>query len=438
VILTKELVNTMVRRVKRRVGESVSWGWNNMVPQILFFLTTYLILTIKIWDSSQRTGDTIFWVYGITVTAYLFSRFAIAYFYSPKYPEDTTYQPTVSVIVPVKNEEDAIRKTLDYIFSANYPQDKLDVFVINDGSTDNTWEKIQEAMAIYPELKAINWSQNRGKRMAMTEGIRRSKADIVVMIDSDSFIMRDSILKIVQDFRDPQVGAVCGHSEVYNSGTNLLTKMQAVRYYVAFKVLKAAEDIFDSVTCCSGCFSTYRRSDVLKIIDEWSNQTFLKEKCTYGDDRSLTNYLLPFSKIKYNSEALAYTIVPDSWDKYLRQQLRWKKSWIRESIRASRIMYKKHPIQALSFYLGVILPFLAPLIIFRNFIFLPATRHAIPIFYILGIIAMSFLYGAYYLINTKDRLWIYGVAFAFVNMLISIWQLPYAALTLKNTNWGTR
>jgi hyaluronan synthase len=428
----------MVRRAKHKVERSISGAWNTLIPHALFFITAYLILTVKIWDNGHLTEDTVFWIYGIAVTIYLGSRFLIAYFYEPRFEADTGYRPTVSVIVPVKNEADVICETLQHIFASNYPEKKLDVIVINDGSTDNTWEKIQEAVAIYPQLKAINWEQNRGKRMAMKEGIERSNADIVIMIDSDSFVMRDGILQIVQDFRDLRVGAVCGHCEVYNRSTNYLTKMQAVRYYVAFRVLKAAEDIFNSVTCCSGCFSAYRRHYVLKVIDKWSNQTFLREKCTYGDDRSLTNYLLPFSKIKYNSEALAYTIVPDKWDKYLRQQLRWKKSWIRESLRAMLIMYKKHPVQSISFYLGIILPFLAPVIIVRNFIFVPAFRHSTPLFYALGLVTMSVLYGAYYLIKKRDRLWIYGVAFAFINIFVTVWQLPYAVLTLRNTSWGTR
>ncbi len=428
----------MLTRTGRKARKSVTWAWNMLLPQALFFMTAYLILTIKIWDNSQRTGDTIFWLYGLAVTAYLSSRFVIAYFYEPNYVSDTRFRPTVSVIVPVKNESEVIRKTIDHIFASSYPEDKLDVFVINDGSTDDTWEKIEEAMAVYPELKGINWAENRGKRMAMVEGIQRSNSDIVVMIDSDSFITTNGIINIVRGFKDWKVAAVCGHSEVYNRGTNLLTKMQAVRYYVAFRVLKAAEDVFNSVTCCSGCFSAYRRSHVLEVLDDWSNQTFLGEKCTYGDDRGLTNFLLTNYKVKYDSEAVAHTIVPDDWHKYMKQQLRWKKSWIRESLRASRFMYKKHPIQAISFYLGIILPLFAPVIVIRNFVFLPLFRHTVPGYYALGLISMSFLYGAYYLIRTRNRLWIYGVAFAFINMFLSIWQLPYAALTMKNTSWGTR
>ena len=71
-----------------------------------------------------------------------------------------------------------------------------------------------------------------------------------------------------------------------------LTKMQAVRYFVAFKVVKAAESLFNAVTCCSGCFSAYRREAVMPHLEWWEDQTFLGVESTFGDDRSLTNCVL--------------------------------------------------------------------------------------------------------------------------------------------------
>ena len=68
--------------------------------------------------------------------------------------------------------------------------------------------------------------------------------------------------------------------------------MQAVRYFVAFKVVKAAESVFSAVTCCSGCFSAYRREAILPHLDWWEHQTFLGRPSTFGDDRSLTNCVL--------------------------------------------------------------------------------------------------------------------------------------------------
>ena len=99
--------------------------------------------------------------------------------------------------------------------------------------------------------------------------------------------------------------------------------MQDVRYYVAFRVLKAAESVFGAVTCCPGCFSAYRRQCVLPVLDRWLNQRFLGVRATFGDDRSLTNFLLRHYKVIYSSTAVATTVVPETHAQFLRQQLRW-------------------------------------------------------------------------------------------------------------------
>ena len=74
-----------------------------------------------------------------------------------------------------------------------------------------------------------------------------------------------------------------------NTYTNSLTKMQSVRYYIAFRIMKAAEGYFDAVTCLSGPLSCYRKDLVLAHKEAWLHQTFLGQKATFGDDRSMTN-----------------------------------------------------------------------------------------------------------------------------------------------------
>ena len=173
------------------------------------------------------------------------------------------------------------------------------------------------------------FAKNKGKREAMAAGARRGRGEILLYVDSDSFLRRDAVRKIVQGFADPEVAAVSGHTDVANAHANMLTRMQDVRYYVAFRVMKAAESVFGAVTCCPGCFSAYRRSSVLSILDRWLHQRFLGVQATFGDDRSLTNFLLRRYKVIYSADAVAVTIVPEHHLKFLKQQLRWKKSWLR-------------------------------------------------------------------------------------------------------------
>jgi len=405
-------------------------GW------IIFYLTLYLILVYKIITLDQIKDSIVWGTYSILITFYILSRFLIAYFRIP--PEENGYEPSISFVIPAKNEEKVIFETIARIYQSNYPRHKFEVIAINDGSTDETLREMLRAKRIYPLLKIVNWKKNKGKRYGMATGILRAKNEIVIFVDSDSFIDSNSVRPLVKYFVNKSVGAVAGHADVYNANNNFLTKMQAVRYYISFRIYKSAESVFGCVTCCSGCYSAYRREYVLEYLDQWLNQKFLGASCTYGDDRSLTNFLLRKYKIVYAEEAKAYTIVPDNLKQYFRQQLRWKKSWTRETLRACFFMWKKNPIAAFSFYLGFILPFAAPIVVFRALIWYPMIFYQIPIYYLMGIFMMNFFYGVYYYLKTHKKFWFVGSMLVLFYGIILIAQMPYAVLTIRDPKWGTR
>ena len=95
-------------------------------------------------------------------------------------------------------------------------------------------------------------------------------------IDSDSFVDPEAARELVKYFVHDDVAAVAGHAYVANANENFLTKMQAVRYFVAFKAYKAAEALFGVVTCCSGCCSAYRRSYMNEVMEQWLVKNFLE------------------------------------------------------------------------------------------------------------------------------------------------------------------
>lgn len=414
-------------------------GW------VVFWLLVYLIFVIKL-ISLKELGDTnlIFSMYGLLVSSYILSRFGLAYFYDPQEAAfDLTYQPTASFGVPTKNEGDKIYEVIMQIAYSKYPKEKFDVIAINDGSTDNTLSEMhrarKDAAKLGVHVDVVDWTTNRGKRDGMAECARRSGKEILVYIDSDSIVERDCLPNIVKYFSNPEVGAVAGQAFVANENTNLLTKMQSVRYYVAFKAYKSAEALFGSVTCCSGCCAAYRRDYVMQVLDEWQNQTFMGVRCTYGDDRSLTNFFLEKGwKAVFAPDATSRTYVPDNMKQYLRQQLRWKKSWLRETTRATKFMWRRHPIMAISFYLGWFLPLMAPIIAVRALIWYPYSTGHFPLGYLLGLALIAIVWGLYYYIETKDRLWILGAFSTTFYSLLLLWQLPYAMLTIRDSRWGTR
>jgi hyaluronan synthase len=387
-------------------------------------------------------ADPLLGVYSVVVCVFILSRFGFSLFYRSGTAGVTTeLEPTVAVVMPAFNEEDAIANSIRALLAVNYPDEKLAVVVVNDGSTDGTMRQILSVAEGEPRVQVIDFEHNRGKRAAMAAGIRATDAEIIAFVDSDSVLTREALRVVVQGFADSRVGAIAGHAEVLNSRESWITRMQAVRYFVAFRVCKAAESIFGAVTCCSGCFSAYRRIAIMPALERWEGQRFLRRPATYGDDRSLTNFVLRDWKVRYESQALSHTIVPAHFRVFLRQQLRWKRSWTRESLIAARFIWKKHPLAAVWAYLGVVLPLIAPVIAGRSLIWQPIAAGAgAPLIYMLGIYAMAMVYGLYYGLQhgRYDTLWVFGVLFVFFYLAFLIWQTYYAILTARNPSWGTR
>jgi hyaluronan synthase len=357
------------------------------------------------------------------------------------FKNDEVYEPTVSFVIPCKNEEQAIRKTITKCFAADYPSEKLEVIIINDGSTDNTGAVLRELKNEYPRLQIVDWSVNKGKRHAMAEGFRLAKGEIVVQLDSDSYIHPPTFRKLIEPFKNHTVGAVCAHADPENADTNILTKMQAAYYYMSFRILKAAESTFASVFCCSGCSSAYRKEIIVPILDQWLKEKFLGLPVTWGDDRSLTNWVLRRNyKTIYTDEAQAYTICPTGAKQFLKQQARWKKGWFVNSIFASKFIVLKQPFVAFTYFFPLIfITLITPFMAVRAFVYNPLVRGVSPIFYIFGVLLVSGLLVVYYrYTNRENKYWPYIFIWSIINMLFLSFILFFALGTIQNRKWGTR
>jgi len=381
-----------------------------------------------------------FGVYSVCVASYILSRFVFSLFYRSR--PDAGHEPRIAIVMPSFNEAGAIANSLRALLAVDYPAEKLELIAVNDGSTDST---LQEMQAVAREsggrVRVIDFPENRGKRAAMAAGIRDSTAEVVAFVDSDSVVAPDALRKLVQPLADPCVGAVCGHANVLNVGDTWLTRMQAVRYFVAFRVVKAAESVFSAVTCCSGCFSAYRREAIMPRMDWWENQRFLGVESTFGDDRSLTNCVLRDWKVVYEKNAVSHTIVPSTFRGFVTQQTRWKRSWTRESLLVARFIWRKHPVAAFFTYLSIVLPLLAPAAALHAIVWGPiAHGGTLPLVYIAGIYALAMVYSLYYVLfqDEYSLVWLYGVLFVFFYLGIMLWQTYYAIATCRTAQWGTR
>ncbi len=403
-------------------------------------ITGILLLSLAIYF--QLTNIEHYWyaplvnLYSLVVGFFIITRFFLSAFYSA--PPDVGYEPMVTVVVPCRNERDSIAKTIARIYREGYPHAKLEVIVVNDASTDDTLTEMLKAQARYPSMVIVDFEKNRGLSHGMAVSALLARGEILVYVDSDTFLLPGAVRKVVQGMADPRVGGVAGHTDVENYSVNLLTKMQDVRYYVSYKVMKAAESLFGAVSCLPGCFSAYRKSCVLHVLDKWVNEKFMGRYGDFGDDRSLTNFILRDYRLVYDDEALATTIAPEHWGKYIRQQVRWTRSWVREIFVASLFMWRKHPAAAIAWYAMMLLPVIEPIVMVQALVVGPIMYGQMTSFYIFGILAITLVWSLYFYEKTGRRHWWTGIIFTFTYALFFSWQVYYALATMRRTKWGTR
>jgi len=417
---------------------------NYFFALFVFILILSLVFLYKIIYFLHAEGFSLWYVYSFLAGVFLISRLPLSFIHddadihSHEVNKEYIY-PNVSIVIAAKDEEESIYKTIQACMESDY-KGNIECIVVDDGSTDKTYSEMQRAGQLWKgKVLPISLGVNKGKREAMSEGILQSKNEIIVFVDSDSFLYPNAIQILTQHFSDKKVGAVSGNTGVANHCINTLTKMQSIRYAISYDIFKSAESLFGVVTCCPGCFSAYRREAIMPILSSWRNQMFMGTRSTFGDDRSLTNFVLRHWRIAYCESAKAITIVPEKYMKFLKQQLRWKKSWIREGFVSSSFMWKKHPVASLSFYINLILPTLGPIVV--GWVIYMTIFHYNPFFlltFLLGVITMGSLFGAFLYIIQKEKYWLYMPIFSIFYTLVMIWQMPYAILTLKKTHWGTR
>jgi hyaluronan synthase len=359
--------------------------------------------------------------------------------------EEDAAWPSVSVIVAALNEEASVGKAIDSIFASNYPQDKLEVICVNDGSTDLTYQYMLRAELTYGErLKVVSFKKNLGKRKALYVGYKKAKGDVIVTIDADGAVGRAALRNVVVPLmNDGRVGAVSGRVAVLNERDNFLTRMLAVRYSVSFDFGRAYQSVFGTVVCCPGALTAMRKDLLEKIVHEFMHQKFLNQPCTHGEDRALTTLILRSGyDVKYQSNAVVYTNVPRGFRQMNRMYVRWTRSYLRESVFLGRFIFsrekKRHRVLPVIDF--VFLNFLHPFHLFSLGLIVYA--FAVNPLFMLRHLALlpiaSLMLSLYYLRTNKSLRFLYGIPYGFIAVFFLWWIVPFSVLTMKNQSWVTR
>ncbi|HEV7920856.1 MAG TPA: glycosyltransferase [Thermoanaerobaculia bacterium] len=232
------------------------------------------------------------------------------------YEEVLDRYPFVSIIVPAFNEAEVIQASLASLLELRYPY--YEIIAVDDGSSDGTYEKMREFEGNHYGVRVqVFRKENSGKADTLNYGIRRSRAPIVVCMDSDSRLTPDALRYAVRHFHDPNVGAVAGNVKVINRH-NIWTKLQALEYIEGLNIVRKAQAFFRTVNVIPGPIGIFRRSAV-EASGGYSSDTF-------AEDFDMTVKILAEGwRINYEPKAVAFTEAPEELLDIIKQRYRWSR-----------------------------------------------------------------------------------------------------------------
>ena len=241
--------------------------------------------------------------------------------------------PLVSVIVPAYNEEKVILETIDSVIGLDYPKDKLDIIIVNDGSTDSTKEVIEKFIDEHNDydIKLIS-QDNKGKWVALNNALKIAKGEFFTCLDADSSVEKAALKKMLPYFTDNNVAAVLPLIKIKNP-KGILQKIQCYEYIVNFFYKK----IMSSLNCVHvtpGPFGLYRKD----VIDKLGG-------FRQGHNTEDMEIAFRLQKHQYKIIQLldvdVYTYPPENLKNFYFQRNRWNKGSILNVWDYRKMMFKK-------------------------------------------------------------------------------------------------
>jgi cellulose synthase/poly-beta-1,6-N-acetylglucosamine synthase-like glycosyltransferase len=230
----------------------------------------------------------------------------------------TTTEPRVALIVPCWNEEDTVARTIESLLRVDYPADKLEFILVDDGSRDRTRE-IMEQYRNHPQIKLI-FKENGGKHTALNAGIAATKAEIVGCMDADTTLEPDALRRTLVCFEKPNVAAAMSSISIAKP-RGILEHMQSAEYTMGIFYRHALCSI-NAMYVTPGPFSLYRRS-VLEKIGGF----------VFGQQTEDMEMALRLQREGYEIDnmpsARVSTHAMPTFPKLVRQRMRWTSGFLR-------------------------------------------------------------------------------------------------------------
>jgi hyaluronan synthase len=345
----------------------------------------------------------------------------------------------IGVVVPCFNEApELLERSLRSVASA---AGRKQIVVVDDGSTNGVQPRLRE-LALELGLTLHEFRSNAGKREALHYAVTQlldDDVEFVVTIDSDTVLDRAALVRVVEPLLDERIGAATGDVRLLNERQNVLTRMVGTYYWIGLNIYKQAQSVISSVVCCSGCLAAYRASLMGSLVGDLTAQRFLGEPCTHSEDRHLTNLVLKQGlDVVYVPEAISWTETPATLRSFVRQQRRWKRGYIRESLFTVTHAWRTKPILWLQV---VCWDLTAPFLSFGLRLALIATAVQRPqlVFTVVlpswvALMLVRYIFVPLRAWRKLPGLFLYMLFYECCLYWLSLWAL----VTVKNRSWVTR
>ncbi len=229
------------------------------------------------------------------------------------------YLPSVSIIVPMHNEEKVAGTILERLVEMDYPRENnwYEVIVVNDGSTDRTGEIVRSYMEKHPYIKLVSRDRGgNGKASALNYGLRFARNEIVIVFDADYQPPRDTVKRLVAPLYNPEVGGVMGRVVPINTPDSFVTRMAELERTGGYQVDQQEKGFMGLIVQHGGTVGGFRR-ETLKALNGWR-----EDSLTEDTDITFRMYLRGW-RISYVNIAVSYEEAPATWQEKARQLRRW-------------------------------------------------------------------------------------------------------------------
>ncbi len=241
--------------------------------------------------------------------------------------------PKVSVVVPAYNEELQIERSAESVLQLDYPKDRVELILVDDGSTDATHQKMLEIQQRHADRSVtVIHKPNGGKWTALNEGLQAATGSYFACLDADSFIREDGLKKLLPYFEEKDVAIVLPLLKV-KSPKNFLQRVQWYEYIINM-FYKKIIGMLNCIHVAPGPFSLYRIAALRKVGG--FKQAHLTEDLEIVLRMQESHY-----KIVQTTDTEAYTLAPKSLKQLYRQRYRWFKGSILNAWDYRHMMFKK-------------------------------------------------------------------------------------------------